>query len=844
MWGIERTNAFIREKGFDFEISSGDLTGEWKTFYSGDRKVWFKGRLAGELITIWFGDWRNAEDKHKFSTKDTGELSGAEQRTLKKLDREVEELRKAKTLVAKAQVEELMGRWSRVQEPSDYLLRKNLGTVTPGPAFVRLGEEDAQRILVVPMFDAEGELWNFQQLYRSGIKTFHPNARAKGLFHTIEGNKDVVLIGEGYATCLAAWRASGFETIVGFSAGNLERVLQATLTRHDAARIILLGDWDGETFAKPNVRENPGMLACQKLALKYGVKVASPIEPVEGGDENIDFADLSAASIIERLSDQNLLTRERLSTMIFKEKREKAQKDKKPSEPESSGGLSAGPPSPPAADDVKKTSSDGDPGPRGFEKPLDVWLRAAPAEAPRLAPVNTDPDRADFPSMADGFFDRVQTKQGDRFVPNYEEFSRYVGMRYFLKTNDAFSYLYEDGHYRQASMLQLKNMAQRLIKENTAPSQISAFVEHARAVNFIRADELREPRGMINLKNGILDVRTKQLREHSPEFFFKYRLPHEYVEGAKCPNWLAFLERTFEGNKELVDVCAEIFGYVLLGGEPFLHKAFVLSGEGRNGKSTFLDVMKYMIGRSNFSSIPVGQLERPFSAIMADGMLANIVGETSAKEINSETFKTAVGGEELIAAQKGCPEYAMPFHARIVMACNRLPHLGDATTGAHEKFFILPFNRYLQKTEREALFAQRHLFPEISGIICWALEGLERLVRRGMLPEISAVEGQTVELREEIDSVYAWFKEFVTIGSGEDVSLTNVVQFKKFYSHYKIWCDAEGRNPVAALTFSKRCLSEVRKFPHLKITRPGNVQTVTGDVAVAAKALTGADLPY
>jgi putative DNA primase/helicase len=318
MGGVERINAFIRENGYSFEVTESELDGGWHTRYTLDgRKIWFRGMRLGELTVFRFGNWRT---KKRFKFVSAENLTSKESRLVNKFDKQIDKERSEKQLQAKGQAEELFQRWSTgggQLHQSDYLLKK--GLVHRAPAIVCAGEEDAQKLLVVPMFDETGELWNFQRIFRSGKKVFHTKGKTKGLHHVIEGVGDVVLLGEGYATGLAAWTATGFKTYVAFNTGNLELVLKLILKTHPAGSVVLLADWDGETFEKSG--ENPGMLAAQELALKYKIKVAQP--QLKDTKANVDFADnwVDGIDIVSQLARADGYAA--LADGVFKVKRER-----------------------------------------------------------------------------------------------------------------------------------------------------------------------------------------------------------------------------------------------------------------------------------------------------------------------------------------------------------------------------------------------------------------------------------------------------------------------------------------------------------------------------------------
>lgn len=446
---------------------------------------------------------------------------------------------------------------------------------------------------------------------------------------------------------------------------------------------------------------------------------------------------------------------------------------------------------------------------------------------------------AEFPSKLNGFFsviEKTNRRTGEvttQLIPEYYELSEFIKKRQHFIADDSNMYLYKSEHYNSVSKLMLRNEVIKLTKKQASVNQVNNFCETARSYCYqnISHEQLE---GFLNLENGILNLKTGTLEPHTPKMFFKYKLPHAFSPGAKCEKWLEFLLRVFEGDQQLVDLSAEIFGYAMAGGNPWLHKAFLLYGEGRNGKSTFIDVLSYMLGAENISAIPIENLQKPFSVVMADGKLANIVGEMTSREIDSSAFKTAVGGEYLVAANKGMAEYKTKFYAKMFFACNQMPYFRDTTSGAHEKLCIIPFKHYFKPEDRIPLFAERFLYPEISGIINWAIQGYQRLKSRSKLPVVDSINEMVEDYRAESNTVLGWFRESMVI----DLTSQKWITMSEFYGHYQEWCEAQNMRPVGGVAFARRanvlCQEAMRKnvkiekyskrkkwhFRHLNFQRP------------------------
>lgn len=448
----------------------------------------------------------------------------------------------------------------------------------------------------------------------------------------------------------------------------------------------------------------------------------------------------------------------------------------------------------------------------------------------------------EYPTKASGFYKivpKLNSKNEEiklngelvtKEVPDHYGLAEYVLKELNLVTNDSQMFFYNKTHYECLGPLAVKKLIIGLTKQKADSVQVNKFYDSIKSYNFIgRLPQNTD--GFLNLRNGILDVNRRAIQPHNPDFFFKYCIDVDYDPDAKCPEWLKFLNDTFQGNKELCDVSAEILGYCMVGGKPWLHKAFFLIGEGRNGKSVYLAVFYHILGKQNTSSVSIQNFDKPFSAVSVDGKLANIIGETTVDEINSETFKTAVGGEFVTAAQKYMAEYDMEFRARIISACNKFPYFKDTTSGNYEKLFFIPFDRFLKKKNRDPMYAEKFLFPEASGIINWALDGLNRLVERGMLPEIEAINQKLDEYRTESDTVFDWVSRHMTFDADHEQSF----MVKHFYSHYRGFCEQHHRTPTSLIGFSRKVMNELRKRDVVILLSSANLLKVTRGVKISIK---------
>lgn len=401
------------------------------------------------------------------------------------------------------------------------------------------------------------------------------------------------------------------------------------------------------------------------------------------------------------------------------------------------------------------------------------------------------------------FYKIVSTDKGPKPVPTYREAAEFIMRDGSFVFSDSFGYKFNGKNWEWLENNAFNCFLANVNKDFWLPSHLDQFKKGIKALNDFSTKRFKENDGMMNLDNGIYDVNNQKLLPHSKEYFFKHSIPVEFNEKATCPTWNETLKYVFEGDEVLAKLIQQMFGYVLIGGYPFLHKAFVPYGEGRNGKSTVLDVLKKILGKGNFSSVSMANLNKPFSAMLLDGKLANIASETPPTGIDAEIFKAAVAGESITAAHKGMDEYDLEVKARFIFACNGLPVFGDNSVGMKDRLVLIPFNRYIGEKERDKTIRNR-LMNELPGILNWAIVGAQSILEDRELVASDKVDSLKEEYMIETDSVFSFFKECVEFKKDNAVSSGDV------YVNYIVYCEANGKRP-----FQKdKMIKAFKKYVH------------------------------
>lgn len=325
-------------------------------------------------------------------------------------------------------------------------------------------------------------------------------------------------------------------------------------------------------------------------------------------------------------------------------------------------------------------------------------------------------------------------------------------------------FIYNGRHWEEATDHLLRHMAKVADGEDTTRDRRGEIVDylktsvHNRDLVWGRSGDHEIP-----FANGVLDVLSGGLRDHTPDDYLENVVPWDWQPGRESPLWRATLDTWFPPDadadgRERQEVVAlqEFFGYVLLPHSRF-KKALVLYGESDTGKSVVPAVMRAMVGERFCCTLGVDQMDDPILRAVLVGKRLNTVTEISESAMVSDGgFKTLVSTEEAILVnEKYKPAYEYKPHAKHVFATNNLPRVSDRTKAVFNRLLLVLFRIVIEKQDRDLV---DKLTAEMAGILCWSVDGARRLIdRHGQFSEPS-------ESREEVQRYMAEMNPFIAFG--------------------------------------------------------------------------------
>jgi len=375
-----------------------------------------------------------------------------------------------------------------------------------------------------------------------------------------------------------------------------------------------------------------------------------------------------------------------------------------------------------------------------------------------------------------------------------------------VKINDQLHY-YKDGVYVSG----IKKFGGEMLKilpelPKTKRVETYQFLDESISENQQPADANYLP-----FSNGIYDIANDSIIDFSPDKIFINRINWVYNPGA----YDALVDRVLDtvscNDANIRALLEEIAGYCLYRRNE-LGKAFVLTGEKDNGKSTYLDMIQCMLGENNVSALDLGEVNERFLTAELFGKLANVGDDIGDEFIpNTGVFKKLVTGESLKGERKGQDPFFFRSYAKLLFSANNIPRLGRGRDSAAiaKRLIIVPFNAKINRASADFKpFIKYELERReaMEYLIILAVEGLKRVLSNNRFTECETTEKAMEEYEETNNPVIGFFK------SVERWQIVNEPT-KDVYRMYQVYAAENNIQALSTNEFSK----QVKKYFRVEI---------------------------
>ena len=330
---------------------------------------------------------------------------------------------------------------------------------------------------------------------------------------------------------------------------------------------------------------------------------------------------------------------------------------------------------------------------------------------------------------------------------------------------------------------------QKFIKgERSRSSKVNMINEIKHLVPVLHSQWDKE-KMMLNTPSGYIDLTNGTLHDHDYKKMFTQETGVDYTEKIDCPLWIEFLNQTFQNDQELIHFIQKIVGYSLTGSNAE-QVMFILFGNGRNGKSVLLNIIKYISGsyaktmnattimqkHNNSGQGPTSDIARLEGARLVVSSEAN-----EGDRIDESLIKQMTGGDTLVARYSYGRDFEFDPVFKLWMATNHMPKIYGTDEGIWRRLIIIPFTHTVKKENIDKNLEDK-LKAESMGILKWAIDGAMMWQREGLNPP-EVIKQASQDYREEMDVIEAFISESCVVGDGFKVKASEL------FDAYKKWAD-------------------------------------------------------
>lgn len=379
----------------------------------------------------------------------------------------------------------------------------------------------------------------------------------------------------------------------------------------------------------------------------------------------------------------------------------------------------------------------------------------------------------------------------------FDKFAQFLRSEYHIVNINEQLHIYHNGVYDYA-----QKIIERMMIKKIPNLKAQQRIEVMKYLNLICEDVEPSDANYIAFKNGIYDLSTDRLIDYTPDIVLTNRINYNYTKGAYNKLTDTTLNKIACNDREVRALLEECIGYCFYRRNE-LGKAFILTGDKANGKSTFLDLIKYMLGNYNISALDLRELGDRFNTAMLFGKLANIgddIGDEFLQGNSVSIFKKVVTGNRVKAENKGEKPFEFDPYVKLLFSANDMPRMRDKTGAVLRRLVMIPFKATFTKDDPDYdpyITYKLKAVDSIEYLIQLGVEGLKRVLRNSEFTTSKKVTDALVEYEEENNPIIAFVNDV-----GEDAVVNQPTT--DVYLRYTTFCSQNQLQSLSKIAFSKQ----------------------------------------
>ena len=316
---------------------------------------------------------------------------------------------------------------------------------------------------------------------------------------------------------------------------------------------------------------------------------------------------------------------------------------------------------------------------------------------------------------------------------------------------------------------------------------ISAALKEVRPMVQVEQSMLDSDEFMLNTPYETINLVTGGCLNHKAEdYITKQTTVSPNEEGKDI--WLDALNTFFVDDTELISYVQKIVGLASIG-KVYVEALIIAYGEGRNGKSTFWNVVSKVLGTysGNMSAdmLTVG-CRRNVKPELAEAKGKRLLIAAELEEgmrMNTSNVKQLCSTDEIFAEKKfKSPFSYVPSHT-LVLYTNHLPRVGAVDKGTWRRLIVIPFDAKIEGQNDIKNYTE-YLFENAGGaILSWIIEGAKQVIKDEYhIDAPKRVQDAIAAYKENND----WMKHFLDECCEIDSTFTE--KSGELYTAYRAYC--------------------------------------------------------
>ena len=358
-------------------------------------------------------------------------------------------------------------------------------------------------------------------------------------------------------------------------------------------------------------------------------------------------------------------------------------------------------------------------------------------------------------------------------------------------------YVYDKGCYRLYADEMIRGIIKKFIADYDERLVRMSILNEVLGLlttdlNYISMDKLNTDEGIINFTNGLLKVTgdSVQLVPHNPDVLSTIQIPCRWTGcDTSTPVFDSYIRTLADNDEDVIELIMETVGVAISNVKGYrMKKSVFYVGDGNTGKSQLKSLVERLLGKGNFISIDLREIESRFGTGTIYGTRLAGSSDMSFMSINElKTFKKLTGGDSLFAEFKGQQAFEFVYDGFLWFCMNRLPKFGgDDGKWIYDRIIVIKCPNVIPNEKQDKLLLEK-MYAERDGIVYKAVKALQRVIANGYrFTEPKSISDNRTEYARTNSTVISFFEECMEYKCY--VKPADRFTVGQIYDAYKAWC--------------------------------------------------------